>query len=70
MAFAGLQALLDTADTECEDTRVLAIFDNEETGSGTKQEHIPRYCETCWSAWPMPPQMRETRFSEPWRGRL
>ncbi len=42
MAFAGLQALLDTADTECEDTRVLAIFDNEETGSGTKQgAHSP-----------------------------
>lgn len=37
MAFAGLDALLATADTPCEDTRLLAIFDNEETGSGTKQ---------------------------------
>lgn len=37
MAFAGLDALLATCDTESADTRVLAIFDNEETGSGTKQ---------------------------------
>ncbi len=37
MAFAGLEALLATADEPCEDTRLLAIFDNEETGSGTKQ---------------------------------
>lgn len=37
MAFAGLEALLASADTPCEDTRILAIFDNEETGSGTKQ---------------------------------
>lgn len=39
MAFAGLEALLSpesmNSDTEC--TRVLALFDNEETGSGTKQ---------------------------------
>lgn len=37
MAFAGLEALLKTADVASEHTRVLAIFDNEETGSGTKQ---------------------------------
>ncbi|MCM1319825.1 MAG: M18 family aminopeptidase [Muribaculaceae bacterium] len=37
MAFASLRALLDAADTECESTRVMAVFDNEETGSGTKQ---------------------------------
>lgn len=37
MTFAALQALLDTADTPCDATRVMAIFDNEETGSGTKQ---------------------------------
>ncbi len=37
MAFAGLDAMLATCDTSCEDTRVLAVFDNEETGSGTKQ---------------------------------
>ena len=37
MAFAGLEALLSTADEPCADTRLLAIFDNEETGSGTKQ---------------------------------
>ncbi|MDE7465255.1 MAG: M18 family aminopeptidase [Muribaculaceae bacterium] len=37
MAFAGLQALLDSADKPTEATRILAIFDNEETGSGTKQ---------------------------------
>lgn len=37
MAYAGLQALLDTADTPVQATRVLAIFDNEETGSGTRQ---------------------------------
>lgn len=37
MAFAGLDALLSTCDTSMPDTRVLAVFDNEETGSGTKQ---------------------------------
>lgn len=37
MAFTGLQALLDTANTPVPYTRVLAIFDNEETGSGTRQ---------------------------------
>ena len=37
MVFAGLQAMLDTCDTPCDATRVLAIFDNEETGSATKQ---------------------------------
>lgn len=35
MCYAGLEALLDTSDTET--TKVLAIFDNEETGSQTKQ---------------------------------
>lgn len=35
MAHAGLHALLDSKQTEM--TQVLAIFDNEETGSGTKQ---------------------------------
>ena len=39
MVHAGLSAMLDTADTPDTRgmTRVLAIFDNEETGSGTKQ---------------------------------
>ena len=37
MAFASLQALLDSAHAECTATRVMAVFDNEETGSGTKQ---------------------------------
>lgn len=37
MAFAGLEALLATASEDCADTRMLAVFDNEETGSGTKQ---------------------------------
>lgn len=39
MAFASLRALLDS-DLRCpnpEATRVMAVFDNEETGSGTKQ---------------------------------
>ena len=35
MCFAGLEALLGTTDTDV--TKVLAIFDNEETGSQTKQ---------------------------------
>ncbi|MBQ3632322.1 MAG: M18 family aminopeptidase [Prevotella sp.] len=35
MCFAGLEALLGTPDTDT--TKVLAIFDNEETGSQTKQ---------------------------------
>ena len=37
MVFAGLEALLQTASTPTTRTRVLAIFDNEETGSQTKQ---------------------------------
>ncbi len=35
MAHAGLKALLDSR--ECAKTKILAIFDNEEVGSGTKQ---------------------------------
>lgn len=37
MVHAALNALLDTADATAPFTRVMAIFDNEETGSGTKQ---------------------------------
>ena len=37
MVHAGLNALLDTLDIPDQATRVLAVFDNEETGSGTKQ---------------------------------
>ena len=37
MVHAGLQALLQTGDVMPETTQVLAIFDNEETGSQTKQ---------------------------------
>lgn len=36
MVHAALEALL-TAEGECPQIRVMAIFDNEETGSGTKQ---------------------------------
>lgn len=49
MVHAGLTAMLEQADAPSANTRVLAIFDNEETGSGTKQgaaspvlEHILR----------------------------
>ena len=39
MAFASLEALIEVADEDTipEATRVMAVFDNEETGSGTKQ---------------------------------
>lgn len=37
MAFAGLEAMLAESSHDAEATRVLAVFDNEETGSGTKQ---------------------------------
>lgn len=37
MAFCGLEALTSAADGASDMTRVLAVFDNEETGSGTKQ---------------------------------
>ena len=37
MVHAGLNALLDTVESADIATRVLAVFDNEETGSGTKQ---------------------------------
>lgn len=37
MVHAGLSALVDTAGTTPQHTRILAIFDNEETGSMTKQ---------------------------------
>lgn len=42
MAFAALEALVATADKPSAATRIMAIFDNEETGSGTKQgAHAP-----------------------------
>ncbi len=37
MAYASLEALKGAADTPSRRTRVMAVFDNEETGSGTKQ---------------------------------
>ncbi len=37
MAHAAMSALISTADMPQHATRVMAIFDNEETGSGTKQ---------------------------------
>ena len=37
MAFTSLQALLAQAETPTAATRVIAVFDNEETGSGTRQ---------------------------------
>lgn len=37
MAYCGLAALVEECDVPAEATRVLALFDNEETGSGTKQ---------------------------------
>lgn len=54
MAFAGLEALLNTCDYETDNLRILAIFDNEETGSGTKQgasspvlrDMMERICES------------------------
>ena len=49
MVHAGMTALINEAGKSSKNTRVLAIFDNEETGSGTKQgaaspilEHILR----------------------------
>lgn len=37
MAFCGIAALLADAEKTCAATRMVALFDNEETGSGTKQ---------------------------------
>lgn len=37
MVHAALEALMASDATDCDSTRVMAIFDNEETGSGTKQ---------------------------------
>lgn len=37
MAYAGISAIIASAGEPCAQTRVTAIFDNEETGSGTKQ---------------------------------
>lgn len=42
MAFASLEALLQECKHDAASTRVVAVFDNEETGSGTKQgAHSP-----------------------------
>lgn len=42
MAFTSLEALLQEADNRTDAWRVMAVFDNEETGSGTKQgAHSP-----------------------------
>lgn len=42
MAFCALEALLQASDKKSDTTRIMAIFDNEETGSGTKQgAHSP-----------------------------
>lgn len=42
MAFASLEALLQECTHDSAATRVMAVFDNEETGSGTKQgAHSP-----------------------------
>ncbi|MCM1309972.1 MAG: M18 family aminopeptidase [Bacteroides sp.] len=42
MAWCAIEALLQNADSQREYTRVAAIFDNEETGSGTRQgAHSP-----------------------------
>lgn len=42
MAFASLEAMLQECNHEATSTRVMAVFDNEETGSGTKQgAHSP-----------------------------
>lgn len=53
MVFAGLEALLNTCDEEIDNMRMLAVFDNEETGSGTRQgaaspvlrDMLERICE-------------------------
>lgn len=37
MAFSAILAMLETAEEETTATRIAAIFDNEETGSGTRQ---------------------------------
>lgn len=37
MVYAGLEALLNVSDDKTDRVRVLAVFDNEETGSGTRQ---------------------------------
>lgn len=42
MAFAAMEAIIATKDVATPATRIMAIFDNEETGSGTKQgAHSP-----------------------------
>lgn len=54
MVHAAVSALIDNIDTPSKQTRIAAIFDNEETGSGTKQgagspilEHIMRRISAC-----------------------
>ena len=54
MVHAGLMAMIAAADKPSKHTRVLAVFDNEETGSSTKQgagspilEHIFRRINAC-----------------------
>lgn len=54
MVHAAITALTDNTDSASDFTRIAAIFDNEETGSGTKQgaaspilEHIMRRITAC-----------------------
>ncbi len=37
MVFASLEAFIEASEHEVNPTRIMALFDNEETGSGTKQ---------------------------------
>ena len=54
MVHAAMTALLESSASDCRQTRIMAIFDNEETGSGTKQgaaspvlDHIMRRITHC-----------------------